>query len=78
MSNKTFVKVVYYYTQNMDSSLYLLGLNSTNNSSCGSSLLSVVENEKMLSMNYTKHNNITIQRFLFEKSKAMEHIHLDE
>jgi hypothetical protein len=62
----------------MDSSLYLLGLNSTNNSSCGSSFLSEDDNEKMSYINFTKHHNVNIQRLLSEKFKAMEYINLDE
>ena len=62
----------------MDSSLYLLGLHSTDNSSCGSSSLSEVDNDKMLSINFTRHSNINIQRLLIEKFKAMENINLDE
>ena len=62
----------------MDSSLYLLGLNSTNNSSCGSSFLSEGDNEKVLYIKFTRHNNINIKKLLSEKFKAMECINLDE
>ena len=65
----------------MDSTLYLLNLESTGNSSCGSSLIDEIIGEntkKRVSINFDRHNNIIVQQLLYEKFKAMECINLDQ
>lgn len=64
----------------MDSTIYLLNLESTGNSSCGSSVINYVgkNDKKRVSINFNRHNDVIVEQLLFEKFKAMECLNLDQ
>ena len=60
----------------MDSTLYLLNVYSTSNSSCGDSIIREVQSKE--SFNFNKHNDVLVEKLLFAKFKAMECINLEQ
>ena len=65
----------------MDSTLYLLNVDSTSNSSCGDSIInSILEREIQAKdlFNFNKHDDVLVEKLLFAKFKAMECINLEQ
>ena len=65
----------------MDSTLYLLNVNSTSNSICGDSVISNILEREVKSkdlFNFNKHNDVLIEKLFFAKFKAMECINLEQ
>ena len=64
----------------MDSSLYLLNVDSNSNSSCGNTFINILEREVQAEdlFNFNKHNDVLVEKLLFAKFKAMECINLEQ